>query len=142
MIEIQVGSTSDENNKLNKTFNIRTTVNAEIFTPFSIENPKLIFSSDAIQSTDNYFYIPDYDRYYFKTETETTGDITTVGLAVDVLMSFKEEIKNCPLIAERSSNIYNGYLIDSERQFLNKTVNQFINLGTFSGETLYLYGVG
>lgn len=142
MIEVQVGSTNDENNKLNKTFNVRASAGAEIFTPFSVENPKLIFSSDSIQETDNYFYIPYYDRYYFKTETETTGDITTIGLAVDVLMSFREEIKNCPLIAERSSNIYNGYLIDSERQFLNYSTNQLIRLGNFSDSEIYLYGVG
>lgn len=141
MIEIQVGSTPDEKIKLEKTFNIRTTINGEIFTPCSVESPQLIVSSDSVSNSDTYFYVPYFNRYYFLQSKDESGDITTLTLICDVLMSFKNDIRNCPLIAERSSNVFNGYLTDGEREFKNYSLNQYIKLGEFTGMQNWLVGV-
>lgn len=141
MIDIQIGSTPDEKIKLNKTFNIRATINGEIFTPCSVESPQLIVSSDSVSDSDTYFYVPYFNRYYFLDSKDEIGDITTLTLICDVLMSFKEDIKNCPLIAERSSNVFNGYIQDGEREFKNYSLNQYIKIGNFSGLKLWLLGV-
>lgn len=142
MTLIQIGNSRDDKNKLEKTFNIRANVECEIFSPCDVVRPILKMSTESILNSDNYIYIPDFNRYYFKSNTTKSGEITTLSLICDVLMSFKEDIKNCPLIAERSSNIFNSYLKDNDRNFLSYPLNTFKDLGYFSGERLFLLGVG
>lgn len=139
---IKIGVTNDDKNKLEKIFNIRASLECEIFTPCDITSPILILSNDSVLSTDNYIYIPDFDRFYFIENIEKNGEIITLSLICDVLMSFKDEIKNCPLIAERSTNIFNGFIPDNERKFKNYDINEFKVLGEFSELDNYLLGVG
>lgn len=143
MIDVQIGNTADEAVKLNKTFNIRETAQCEIATPIDIMSPVLRFSDDTILlDSDNYFFIPYLKRFYFKGKVERDGNFTNVSLIADVLMSFREQIVNCQMIAERSSNIFNGFLSDSNRNFLTYSHNTFKDLGYFTGERKFLMGVG
>lgn len=138
---IQIGNCGDEAVKLNKTFNARTSLNCEIFEA-DIVRPILRLSEGSIINSDNYVYIPDFNRYYFKGKIERDGGVILLSLICDVLMSFKDQIKNCPLIAERSTNTFNAYLSDNSRNFLAYSDNTFKDLGYFSGSRLFLLGVG
>ena len=62
----------------------------------------------------NYAFIPDFNRYYFINEISVErGNICNISLECDVLTSFKDDIKNLKVIACRSSNRYNRFLVDS-----------------------------
>lgn len=141
LISIDIGYTNDERIKLDKTFNVRTTIQGEIFTPINYFSPILIVDSDSVNTDDTYFYIPYLNRYYFRGDTREEGNIKYISLTCDVLMSFKDQIKNCPIIAERSSNIYNAYITDNQRLFKNYSENEVKVLGEFSGQKLWLVGV-
>lgn len=80
----------------------------------NILNPVFILQNPATITGYNYAYIEDMDRYYFVNSPEIdTQNICTVSMRVDVLMSFKTDILNMTVIAERSTNNYNRYLVDN-----------------------------
>lgn len=108
----------------------------------SIVNPMLIMTHSVDLTRCNYAYIPDFNRYYFINNIELdTGQRAIISMSVDVLMSFKEEIKNVPMTAERSSNVPNSYLRDDNMELLAYPQNEYHSLGEFSGTRVYLLGV-
>lgn len=69
----------------------------------------------------NYAYIPDFNRYYFINEISVErGNICSISMECDVLTSFKDDIRNLKVIACRSSNKYNRYLVDNMLPTENK----------------------
>lgn len=63
----------------------------------------------------NYMYLPDYRRYYYITDiTQIRANLVEIRGRVDVLMSFKDEIKGCTGIVKKqaNSNSYNMFLDD------------------------------
>lgn len=84
----------------------------------SITDPTLIFSYTSDQSIPkykvvNYAYIPTFRRYYFVNNFRWVRDnIVELDCHVDVLMSFKTEIRANDAIILRQQNKYNLYLND------------------------------
>lgn len=75
-------------------------------------NPVLILASDLTLS--NYAYIEKFKRYYFINNiSRLDNNRYEMSLTVDVLMSFKDEIKELNVIGTRSSDKFNYYLRDS-----------------------------
>lgn len=62
----------------------------------------------------NYAYIPAFDRYYFVKPTILDGNRMECALSIDVLMTFKNDIKNLDCVIARNSNKYNSYFHDME----------------------------
>lgn len=91
----------------------------QILTPSSIINPTLKVSSGLIGQNVNYVYIPDLRRYYYIDNYIMENGFVIIECKVDVLMSFKEEIKTENVIAKRSSNRYNLYLPDEKFKMYN-----------------------
>ena len=79
-------------------------------------------------STDfNYCYISDFDRYYFvKSITLLTGQRVQIDLTIDVLMTYKEEIKKLTVNVLRYENIEPTYLTDSRIPLYSDTVQKVI----------------
>jgi hypothetical protein len=70
----------------------------------------------------NYCYITEFGRYYYITKIEPqSAGMCYIYCHVDVLMTYKNEIRNCPIIAARSTNNYNLHLQDDMRIFNSKT---------------------
>ena len=91
----------------------------------SIINPIILISSEKedIPYMYNYAYIPAFGRYYFITDIESvrTG-IWRVSMHVDVLMSYKEQIKNLNVIINNSEETgANNYL--SGNQWITNVKN-------------------
>lgn len=64
----------------------------------------------------NYVYIPNFNRYYFIDNiVSLRNNVWTLSLSVDVLMSFKEQIKECDGFIARNEFEFNDYLIDNRR---------------------------
>ena len=66
----------------------------------------------------NYVYIPDFNRYYFINDiTSVRQNLWRLSLHVDVLMSYKKEIKNTKAFISRNEFIYNDKLVDDFRDY-------------------------
>lgn len=61
----------------------------------------------------NYAYIPDFRRYYFIDDVISDGHLWTLSMHVDVMGSYKDQIKNAALYILRSSSRYNGLIADN-----------------------------
>lgn len=89
----------------------------------NVVNPTIILSSTVCNNYPNfnYFYISDFNRYYYVTDKTTEHDRTVVNGHCDVLMSFNSEIKNLNIVAERVSNAsgVDFYQVDPEISFKN-----------------------
>lgn len=79
----------------------------------SLENPVVIISPDNFRHNANYVYIPELSRYYYITDKTFSKQRVMLHLKCDVLMSFKDSIKQCECVAIRSANQYNNYLDDN-----------------------------
>ena len=73
----------------------------------------------------NYMFLPDYRRYYYITDIiQLRANIVEIHAKVDVLMSFRNEIRACSGIISKSSNNYNLYLDDgSLKAYQNKELD-------------------
>ena len=101
------------------------TISATAKGDINIISPTLIIQNF---STDfNYCYITDFDRYYFvKSITLLTGQRVQIDLSIDVLMTYKEEIKNLTVNILRYENIEPTFLTDSRIPLYSDTVQKVI----------------
>lgn len=121
-----------ENNRLDKTDYLTqiTTLNCEFYDNIDRVNPVIKIDAATIDiGSCNYMYIAEFERYYYITSIEATkGKSFVVHGHVDVLNSFKDDIRNCPLVAARSSNMFNGYLVDDHRLWNSAPLTTYVNL--------------
>jgi hypothetical protein len=81
----------------------------------SIISPEFEFIYNKVPDF-NYVYIPNFNRYYFIDNIVSLRNaVWTLSLSVDVLMSFKEQIKECDGFIARNEFEFNDYLIDNRR---------------------------
>lgn len=78
----------------------------------------------------NYAEIPDFGRYYYVTNIILKGKLFEVHMHIDVLNTYKDQIKPLKAIIARQENRYNLYLQDGLiKQYANPHVQikQFPN---------------
>lgn len=109
---IRLMNTSDAPNVVSKTTTTVAVLEGTLRAKSSIVNP-IITIERASPAGFNYFYIPEFSRYYFLTDsvTDYTGIVTISG-HVDVLKSFDSQIRSSHGIAVRNENVWNQYLDD------------------------------
>lgn len=131
-ISVQLGFSGDPPNKLNKSFTVNANLDCVFKDETDVVNPIILVEMDyASMVACNYAYIPTNRRYYYITDvTSVSNALCTLSLEVDVLMSFKSEIRNLAGITERNTNLYNVYLND-DRQKITCQFKQFYH--TFKG---------
>lgn len=106
-------SSSAEKNRIDKTSYLSNALEVDILLKENcgMLTPLLIISANVTDK--NYLYIPLFSRYYFITNiTRLDNNRVEISCKCDVLMSHKEDILKLKVIATRSSNKYNQYLID------------------------------
>ena len=92
-MEIKFYTTKSEFNRLEKTLENEITLEGNFKNEVDIMAPIICVKNTSIAGA-NYVHIPDLDRYYFIDKIEITRtQLLTVFLSLDVLMSYKEEIK-------------------------------------------------
>lgn len=124
-MEITLYTNESEKNKLEKKITNSILLEGNLRDESSIINPIILISSNKedIPYMYNYAYIPAFGRYYFITDIESvrTG-IWRVSMHVDVLMSYKEQIKNLNVIINNSEETgANNYL--SGNQWITNVKN-------------------
>ena len=62
--------------------------------------------------SSNYAYISEFGRYYYITNIVCVGDLFEVHMHVDVLMSFRGDIRTNNAVISRQEKNYNLYLQD------------------------------
>lgn len=92
----------------------------------------------------NYMYLPDYRRFYYITDIiQIRANLVEIHGRVDVLMSFKDELKNCMGILRKGENNYNMYLDDgSLKVFQNKQLQMLEFPSGFPSENFILVMAG
>lgn len=98
---------NDDNNVVNKSL---TTVAANVpirpTASVNILKPVIIINYSAAYLASNYAYLSDFDRYYFIASANVeTGKQITLNLSVDVLYTWREDIKAAQATIIRSQSI-------------------------------------
>lgn len=129
-MEIKLYKNLSENNVIGKTLTQIKSVEANLKNDVSVINPTLVLNYTANILDSNYCFIPKFNRYYFIDEiVPISGDRCIVKCRVDVLESFKEDIKSLTVILDKSQSIYksNKYLDDGSFVVENKDFNTIHN---------------
>lgn len=129
-MEIKLYKNLSENNVIGKTLTQIKSVEANLKNDVSVINPTLVLNYTANILESNYCFIPKFNRYYFIDEIiPITGDRCIVKCRVDVLESFKDDIKSLTVILDKSQSIYksNKYLDDGSFIVENKDFNTIHN---------------
>ena len=89
--------------------------NVKIINETDIVNPSIVVSRkfyDSIILKANYLYIDKLDRYYYINNISFAESMIVIDCTVDVLMSYKKQIRNITCTVTRNENLKNGYLND------------------------------
>ena len=127
-MEITFYLNSDEPNKVNKTLSSGYEIEGSLKSECTIENPIILIESDIDINQYNYFYIPEFDRYYFRTRfTVVRNGLIRIEGKTDVLMSFKDQIQNFDVILDHSEDHNTDYAQSNVWQALVKTKTDIIS---------------
>lgn len=109
----------------------------------SITNPTFILRTQSKVLTANYIYVPDLSRYYYINDYTVSHQRIYINCHVDVLMSFKNEIRNQNVIVNRNTNLFNMYLDDPKYKIQSRTsVRTVVFPSGFTGHNIVLGVVG
>ena len=104
---------SSEDNVIGKTFGNKKVLEGKLVYDTSIENPKFLVDGDI--RGYNYVYIPIFERFYYIDDIILRREmLQEISMRVDVLQSFKTQIRECSGIPMRSgdSDKINYYIND------------------------------
>ena len=123
---------SSENNRVSKVLSGKFELTGTLRGETNVINPEIL-----IEHTNptgyNYAYIPEFNRYYFINEfTSVRNGLWRVRLAVDVLETYKTQIKQMSAIIDKQKNKGNSnlYLNDGSYVIDSRSYNTILN---FSG---------
>lgn len=97
-MEIHLYVNSSEKNQLGKTLNSELVLSGNLRDEASVTNPVILIQADNV-SDYNYAYVKEFNRYYFiRNMVSVRTGLWRIELSVDVLESFKSEIKKLSVI--------------------------------------------
>lgn len=122
-----------EPNRVNKTLQENEEYTGVLNSTVNILEPVIRFRTNNVV-TFNYVYIESLHRYYFVSEIQQNGDICTVYLRTDVLMTYKDKILDSIGTLTKGANV-NNYASNRENNYdLRPKLKKldFPNTGLFS----------
>lgn len=93
-----------EPNRVNKTLQENEEYTGVLNSTVNILEPVIRFRTTNVV-TFNYVYIESLHRYYFVSEIQQDGDICTVRLRTDVLMTYKDKILDSTGTLTKGENV-------------------------------------
>lgn len=111
-IDIYLYNNSSENNRVDKSSYLENVgdINGVLRDECNIIDP-VISLELSNPPTFNYVYIPSFNRYYFVKEFDFVRTrLYRLKLHIDVLMSYKDAIKNLQCLIQRNEYKYNKYI--------------------------------
>lgn len=134
---------SSDNNVLNKSISSTTSATVVFKENVDLIEPVLILQNNSYIQASNYMQM--LGRYYYITSIECMpGNLLKVNARVDVLMSYRDQIKANTAIITRNANNINTYIPDSKMKITSyTTVNTIKATGGFSNTLkYYLLAIG
>lgn len=115
-MKIHLNFTDSPSNSINKTLSKAKTFDVTLREATELLSPNILVKGILTDFVHyNYAYIPDFARYYFINNIATVShELVNLSLTVDVLMTYRTQIKNLTAIVERSENFNNSFLIDEK----------------------------
>lgn len=133
MIKIKTYIYNGKPNEVNKTLQENEEYTGLLNTTLNVLTPVVRFRTRT-PVTFNYVYIESLNRYYFVSEIRQDGDVCTVYLRTDVLMTYKDKILDSTGTLTKGENI-NKYASNRENAYdLRPKLKKidFHNKGLFS----------
>ena len=141
-MKLTLMKTSSDKRDLRKSTTTIKTVNCKIKEGTSIISPTVIInkmSASHIRQC-NYAHISDFGRYYFVTDiVETTANQLEISMHVDVLNSYKDDIRSITTLIERQENVFSPYFVDEEMLVRTTRFREKKNIGVIGGNVAYYY---
>lgn len=94
-------------------------IDCQILEDCSIIDPILKLSLETKYLDSNYIYLEDFHRWYFIENVTVSNGYAYVKCHVDVLYTYREEIKKFACILARSTNDYNMFQNDDRYNLLS-----------------------
>lgn len=114
---------SSDKNVVDKSLSTVATHNILLKEPTSILDPTLIVEMSN-PSRVNYFYIPEFSRYYYITGISSIRNgVWAITGHVDVLMSYSSQIHSQSGVLARSQSVYNLYLDDDKFHVTSRRIH-------------------
>lgn len=135
-MKVHFYKTNSEFNRLEKVLEDELIIMGNFKGDVDVLKPILTVKNPTVPQY-NYCYIPSINRYYFVDKIEIKeGNLFTVSLSIDVLMTYKEAIKDLTVIvsSSQSNPYYNGYVesydvrTDYETKFFENNFNENGNI--------------
>lgn len=119
---IYISTYNCEKNRVDKSNFIDgiTTRSVSLKEPLDVIHPTFILEDANINlfNTKNYVQVPTWSRYYFIENWSSLGFGTfEINCTIDILMSYKDEIKEQYAFVNRSASRYNPKLVDDKMVF-------------------------
>lgn len=106
---------SSEMNRVDKSLTEWQILDGTLRDSCSILEPSVTVYLDRVPSFVNYMYIEEFGRYYFITGvTSVVNGLWAISGHVDVLSTYKAQIRTLSAIINRQENQYNLYLDDDK----------------------------
>ena len=141
-MKLTLMKTSSDKRDLSKSTTTIKTVNCKIKEGTSIINPTVIInkmSASHIRQC-NYAYISDFGRYYFVNDiVEMPAEQIQVSMHVDVLNTYKDNIRGLTTLIERQETVYSPYFVDEEMLVRTTRFREKKNIGVIGGNVAYYY---
>ena len=127
-MEVILYKNSSENNVIGKSLVQIKSVECNLKNDVSVVNPTFVLSYTDSLLDSNYCFIPKFNRYYFIDEIiPITGDRSIIKCRVDVLESFKDDIKSLTAIINKQETIADKFIDDGSWIVENKDFLQSYN---------------
>jgi len=119
MFTIEFFQNNSEKEKVGKVLSPTASYTGVLKEGSSIVNPVVLIENSGVLQ-GNYAIISEFSRSYFVSGiTSVRQNLWEVSLKVDVLETYKEDIKKQSALVERQEYNYNNYLYDSQYPLLN-----------------------
>lgn len=129
---INLFQNNSDANVVSKSLTAKGTVTGTLREGCSIIDP--VIKIEGISGSDlpylNYLEIVEFGRYYYIRDIVLVGKLFEVHCHIDVLETYKDQIKPLPAIIARNSEQYNLYLQDG---LIKEYANPHIQIKQFPG---------
>lgn len=113
-MKIKLYYNSSENNVIGKTLSEVIELDGNLRDSSDITNPVIMITSDT-KPNANYAYIDNFNRFYFISEiTAYRSNSFILKLKVDVLESYKEQIKKLKVVLSGTENTGKSMYLNSD----------------------------
>jgi len=130
-MELKLFKMTNEKIAVTKTLTNEHSMNGTLRDECSIIDPVIMVEGGSSIASYNYAYIPEFNRYYFiKDCVSVRNNLWRLSMHVDVLYTYKSEIRNQKAIVSRNAKKYNLYLTDP---MFKAYVNPVVKTLAFSG---------